>query len=101
MFGGSGSTGPAPDGEVEDYEVLIGKRTPVTIQVNRTTSPVSVDLSWNPVAGASSFDAFSTTDLTTGPVPTWTQTTGVSSVYNIGGPLLAEEFFNIIAWPSP
>jgi hypothetical protein len=99
-LGGLPPTGAAPDGEVEDYMVALGKRIPTG--VNISTAPLTLNLNWSSEPGATSYSVHSSTVLSA-PLAAWTIETPIPP--GIPGLTWSEligpkaKFYIVVAWP--
>ncbi len=87
-------------GEVEDYEVPIGKPIRAWISIDRSVSPAQVVLNWSAEPGATKYSVYNSTSLTGGFPGAWAlQTSGLGALTwseSLAGP---RKFYVVVAFP--
>lgn len=93
--GGAGPTGFAAGGEVEDYEVAVGKPIRAGISMNRAVTPHQVVLTWTAEPGATQYSIYSSTTLSG-----WTeQVSGLPGMTWSENMVPPRKFYIVVAFP--
>jgi hypothetical protein len=98
---GIGFGGFVHGGEVEDYQVPIGKKIQAGIQLDRTTSPIKVVLNWPTETGAASYSVYSSTNLlpTFPNPPNWALETSITGLTWNEPITTPRKFYVVVAFP--
>ncbi len=87
-------------GEVEDYEVPVGKTIRAGISIDRTPNPDQVVLTWTAEPGASSYSVYSSTTLAGGFPGGWTlETSGLTALTWSENLVASRKFYLVVAFP--